>query len=315
MPTLEQSHLKAGDILLSLGQGEVSDAIKSLDGGSYSHAGIWDGGGVIEAIWPKVHRSAFDGCCKKARYIDVYRYENGATKAERVVTEATAFLGTKYADVDLLLATAILSVSALLPGEWSELNFVFGAEKLRGLMGMLLQIHRKRPRERLTCVGLAARAHLQAELPIGVGLESGRKFEPRVMLRAIWSLRSLWGAHRAENGLEASDETAADLAFLEELERDLDRAEERHRSEGSAPAPHGASWRGVRWDWERALVNEELIQKPEHRSGGEEASVDELLARTFVAGKDWSAALVTPRQFEQSDNLVLAGRVWNVESR
>lgn len=311
--SLTESDLQPGDVLLSLGKGDLSDAIRGLDGGSYSHAAIWSGTDVIEATLPAVHAIPLSESRGKARYIDVYRHKEGAARSAQVVASAQEYLGRAYAESDLLLATAILSISSWMPGEWGELNLLFGAGKLRGMLDALLRLHHERPSERVTCVGLAARAHLSAQLPIEVRLQSGRRFELGGMVRALKKLRSLRPPPPARDDLEALTPDGELTEAISDLESALERraALESASSEGNdfeamSPATDDASARREREYWENALASAGLIPADD----GLEMAVGELRERRMIAGGDWSASLLTPRQLQESESLVLIGRIW-----
>jgi hypothetical protein len=44
IPVIETSALQASDVLLSYGDGTISDIIRLIDGGHYSHGAVFDGG-------------------------------------------------------------------------------------------------------------------------------------------------------------------------------------------------------------------------------------------------------------------------------
>lgn len=87
--------LRPGDILLSRGQGDTADAIRTLDGGTYSHAGIWSGSGVIELTTPKVVEWPLEQSliAHPRVMVDVYRYSTSGARQQRVVEMARRYVG------------------------------------------------------------------------------------------------------------------------------------------------------------------------------------------------------------------------------
>ena len=79
MPNIAPSDLKHGDVLLYYGTSLVSELIRQFDGSPYSHASIYDGTQIFEAI--------AEGCVKRPaatsvidgspKYVDVYRFVSG----------------------------------------------------------------------------------------------------------------------------------------------------------------------------------------------------------------------------------------------
>lgn len=71
---LRESELRPGDVLLSLGDAWESRLIRWLDGGHYSHAGLYDGEGVI--------MSGVNGIERRPLYTaDVYRFQHEGVPA------------------------------------------------------------------------------------------------------------------------------------------------------------------------------------------------------------------------------------------
>jgi len=66
--------LRPCDVLLYRGTGVISHLILLLDGGSYSHSGVYDGGRVVEAIGSGVIGRSVKESVKGANYVDVYRF-------------------------------------------------------------------------------------------------------------------------------------------------------------------------------------------------------------------------------------------------
>ncbi|MGZ4962281.1 MAG: hypothetical protein ACXWC8_06975, partial [Limisphaerales bacterium] len=66
--------LQPGDVLLYHGKGMVSEFIRLFDGSQYSHAALFDGQQVIEAISPGVTGRPLKQSIAGATYVDVYRF-------------------------------------------------------------------------------------------------------------------------------------------------------------------------------------------------------------------------------------------------
>ena len=78
--TLRMSELKAGDILLYHGQSGLSDLIRLFDGTDYSHAAIFDGIHVVEAVGEGVVRRPLAASMDGAKHVDVFRFYKGTKK-------------------------------------------------------------------------------------------------------------------------------------------------------------------------------------------------------------------------------------------
>jgi hypothetical protein len=112
---IDAAALAPGDVLLSRGIGEISDLICAIDGGSYSHAGIWTGSGVVHAAFEGIARAALEASLADRHHVDVFRYlRDGAAlgsarwPAEPVVACATSFVGGAYAYSDLLMLALLI---------------------------------------------------------------------------------------------------------------------------------------------------------------------------------------------------------------
>jgi len=102
---LALSELKPADILLAAGEGTISRLIMHCDGGSYSHAALWSGKGVIEAT--------SNGVCETQLYqpFDVFRVQAlDAKTADQVVEAARASIGRRYAYTEILLLGLLFAI-------------------------------------------------------------------------------------------------------------------------------------------------------------------------------------------------------------
>lgn len=77
MDAIRPSKLKPCDVLLYHGTGWISDLIREFDGGPYSHAAIWNGKHVLEAVADGVKKRTLKTSVRGAKYVDVYRWLSG----------------------------------------------------------------------------------------------------------------------------------------------------------------------------------------------------------------------------------------------
>jgi hypothetical protein len=125
-----ESLLEAGDILLSLSGSLPSRALWAMDGGRYSHAALWSGEDVIEAVAEHVEARSLRRSIEASRpvYIDVYRLRSDRGKAGVTEDDATFAktrgnaashaekrIGWRYPAFDLLLATAFAVAERAVP--------------------------------------------------------------------------------------------------------------------------------------------------------------------------------------------------------
>ena len=75
------SDLRPGDVLLYHGDSFLSSLIRAFDGTEYSHAGIYDGTRIVEAIGEGVVRRAIPVSVDGAKYVDVYRFKTKSGKS------------------------------------------------------------------------------------------------------------------------------------------------------------------------------------------------------------------------------------------
>jgi hypothetical protein len=102
-------------VLLSRGVGEVADLICAIDGGSYSHAGIWTGIQVVHATFEGIVGEELAPSLEARRHVDVFRFAReghalGSARwpAEPVVACALSFVGGSYAYSDLLMLALLI---------------------------------------------------------------------------------------------------------------------------------------------------------------------------------------------------------------
>jgi len=76
---IRPADLHPGDVFLYHGEGVVSSLIRLFDGTEYSHASLWTGNEVIEAIGEGVVGRPLKVSIADAKFVDVYRYRNKDT--------------------------------------------------------------------------------------------------------------------------------------------------------------------------------------------------------------------------------------------
>ncbi len=80
---LSPGDLRDGDVLLYHDRSPVSWCIRKLDGSEYSHAGIYYGHGVLEAVAKGVRRVPLAESVAKYSYVDVYRHRQADDSSQR----------------------------------------------------------------------------------------------------------------------------------------------------------------------------------------------------------------------------------------
>lgn len=113
---VKPAQLRPGDVLLYHGDSLVSRLIRLFDGTNYSHASIWDGKHVVEALFEGVAGRPLKASVAGTPYVDCFRYRNGKTgrmlgedsaplPAKPVLAQAAAFEkeASRYAYEEVLL--------------------------------------------------------------------------------------------------------------------------------------------------------------------------------------------------------------------
>jgi hypothetical protein len=112
--SIEVSALKVGDVLLAHRDDVISDIIRLIDGGSFSHAGLFDGNDVVEAGPGNIERTPLQTFIDGHKYVDAYRYHTLGRKPmtllDMVARRAHHYLDTemRYADNQLYLTGTLI---------------------------------------------------------------------------------------------------------------------------------------------------------------------------------------------------------------
>lgn len=125
MKRITPKQLEPGDVLLSCGKNALSQLIRKIGGGLYSHAAVWDGAYVIEATKKGVKRDPLSFELEEQWYVDAYRWRpvppDGHVLGDpqypyQPVTSASdkiATLGPRFAYDELLMAGLVIALSGL----------------------------------------------------------------------------------------------------------------------------------------------------------------------------------------------------------
>ena len=73
---MDMSEVKPGDVLLSYGDGWISDVIRLVGGGLYSHAAFFNGELIVEAGLRGVVSTPLEKEVIAQKYVDVYRFKS-----------------------------------------------------------------------------------------------------------------------------------------------------------------------------------------------------------------------------------------------
>jgi hypothetical protein len=149
----------------------VSDWICVLDGGSYSHAAIWDGERVLEASGAlgKVQASALETLIDEHEYTHVYRFfRDGIALGEEgwssdpVVAVARSYLGSGYPYGELCLLGVLTGLGRVTGLPRAEEFFrTLGPELLRAAEAWEKSGPGERP---MTCAHFVSRAFWEADV-------------------------------------------------------------------------------------------------------------------------------------------------------
>lgn len=289
---IESSHLLPADVLLSRGDSDISTGIVELDGGSYSHAALWSGSGVLESTLPVVREVPLQTCGEHALFIDVYRHVQSTLPREAIVTQARKHLGKNYGKLDLGLATLTVAVSSWMPGDWAEMNALYGSKRLARVLEFLSRLGNGARVDELTCSELVTTAFFDASVPIAVHLAGDRAFRPTSFTRAVLSLAAKSANDESSYSHDSPDDVRALAAevlqsFSEPLPEDVPGHDLHH-------------WEEVHRNWMDRLVF----------GPTEELAPSVIRAKRLIAGVTWPTNLVTPRLLEHAPDLRFVGRVW-----
>ncbi|AOY60072.1 MULTISPECIES: hypothetical protein [Desulfococcus] len=166
---MDMSEVKAGDVLLSYGDGWISDVIRLVDGGDYSHAAFFDGNNIVEAGLRGVVVTPLESEVAAQKYVDVYRFKSDSGSpfslpdwpVEPVIERAHYYFdkGTKYADNQLYLVGVLIVVRKLPYGRVEK-------AVLRAVLDMIFKLFKRiaegRETKSVVCSELVYRSFYEA---------------------------------------------------------------------------------------------------------------------------------------------------------
>jgi len=269
--------LEPGDVLLSRGVGSLSDLICSVDGGSYSHAGVWDGQCVVEATLGGIAANPIGHALESQQYVDVYRFCRDGSRlgahewpAAPVIGQARSFVGMKYAYADLLLAAVVVAL-----GRRTSLPVMKRAlRQLGALAGQ--QMARK-----IFCAEGRGDAKICTQVVVSAFYDAAA--EPRHRYGLDVRVK---GGRESEAGREL-------VADAEEARIEVEYAE------------LSRQWRGMLCS-ERPSIRCGLEMLESSAQEGLGLSEDQVVR---AGGRRLPASCVTPRDLETSPSLELLGRI------
>lgn len=292
--TLEQ--LAPGDLLLSMGVGPLSEHIRRVCGGRYSHAALACGDGrLIESTTPHVRRVTLQESLGHPRqYVHAYRYRGSNTtpglppeRGRTVVRNAEIYLDRRYSFVDLVYA--YLRIVSKVPQDGS-------APLLVRMIDAYLNAEKEN--QRVTCVELVVRAYHASQLDIQVDTAWRTTVTPGEVIQ-FWVEhgRQALGSLKSEAVDTAPPEPLADpwLPGPDELEAWLAPLQEDGRAEAAAST--------AVTDQVAALERQVLELRPTLAP-----MTDQAVASGLRPARD-AMHLVTPYQLERSPSFEYIGTI------
>ena len=275
--TIQIADLRPGDVLLSRGEGTLSDMICQLDNGIYSHAAYWTGDNVIEAGLKGVVANTIEGELGQI-YVDAYRLHKDGHELGQpgwpvapINALAEEFVGAKYAYADLLLLGLLLSQGPKIDNPLAKtLVRLFGglaAQKLQDL----LDEWRKVGKQPLVCTQVVTKSYYEA---------SEQQYAIEVVLAELRRNEAANAAPLAAMAEASCDDTPA----IAEEQQQLVALQESCRR---LLQPHA--------------IAAQSLQSPRMLAAA-------AAAPTVLAGSPL-LPIVTPRELQESPSLRLVGRI------
>jgi hypothetical protein len=114
--TITPDALRPGDVLLSLSLNPICKLIKTINKSDYSHAALYNGEVIVEAVFGGVIESSLEERIADEKYMDVYRFISDSGKtlgdpgwpAEPVIRRADYYKGQNYAYEELFFLLVLL---------------------------------------------------------------------------------------------------------------------------------------------------------------------------------------------------------------
>jgi hypothetical protein len=286
-----ESDLRPGDVLLSCGFDAISRLISKMDGGAYSHTAVWDGENVVEAITQGVGKFPLHEETDAQWYVDVYRWHTDTQPPhmmgepeyppDPVTKRAGEIAATKakYAYDKLLMGAFLIWVSKQPDDVWlRKLIRLYGDDIERWINDHILN----QDSRGITCTEVVCNSFWEAAPPprlphdykISIRIDGSRNF------RGLSYLRAKLADNSASAPQSASEYDAIAMKF-------------------------GLLYlRAMRFE-DAQFSNLENLQSRH----ADVAGTARGLGPTAVVGDGVPPFFVSPRELQQSPNLVCIGRL------
>jgi hypothetical protein len=179
LPKISKSDLRPGDVLLSCGCEALSELIRRVDGGDYSHSAMWDGEFAVDATGSGLKRRKLEDDEAVQWFIDAYRWHEppegpvlGSPKypTHPVLDELNEIFehGAAFAYDGLVLAALVIWVSNQPSDQWLRRA---ARLLLSRFEDWFLRRIRKAGKTAMVCSETVARSFDQAERPPNYSIE------------------------------------------------------------------------------------------------------------------------------------------------
>jgi hypothetical protein len=174
-PDINLNDVEKGDVLLSCGRGELSHAIRLLDGGDYSHAAICvniderDGPKIVESTRKGVVENPLAPDVSGQEYVDVYRFIGDTGERfgsaewphEPVIDRAHFYKDqkTQYAFNQLYLMSVLIMVRRAPLGKLGRANIRYWLDRMIRFFRDVAADQK----EQVTCSEMVYRCYFEAE--------------------------------------------------------------------------------------------------------------------------------------------------------
>ncbi len=198
-PAIDAIALRPGDVLLSSSDDPLSAFIRELDGSEYSHAGIWSGDGVIEAVRAGIIERTLEECIEKSErtVVDAYRHRT-ASASLAAVAQARRQVGKDYPLRWASILGAVCSLVRLVPRPIS------GSSQVAHLGQRVVEQLREADADKcMSCCELVAQAYLDA----GVRLQVDAVRRGHFAAGSAYTAASKMKSYKAERGFADGDST------------------------------------------------------------------------------------------------------------
>ncbi len=168
MTEISASDLHPCDVLLYQGTGILSHLIMLLDGGHFSHAGIYDGREVVEAIAEGVKDRPLFESVAGAKRVEVFRFrkdghhlEEAGWPSDPIVEKADEFVGEgeRYAYEEILLLAPLAAARQIPLDPWTKRLLREVLDLAAGLVAKIVSLGH----EPMICSELVYRSFDEAE--------------------------------------------------------------------------------------------------------------------------------------------------------